>query len=77
MNGPASAIKILIVVCIVLFALTLVPGLQRSMFEYLALYFPQNENFRIWQFVTNIFMHGGLAHIFFQHVCVVGLRISA
>ena len=66
MNGPASAIKILIVVCIVLFALTLVPGLQRSMFEYLALYFPQNENFRIWQFVTNIFMHGGLAHIFFN-----------
>jgi membrane associated rhomboid family serine protease len=66
MNGSASAIKILIIICVVLFAITLVPGLERSMFESLALYFPQNENFKIWQFVTNVFMHGGFAHIFFN-----------
>ena len=66
MNGSASAIKIIILVCVVLFALTLVPDLQRTMFELLALYFPRNENFKVWQFVTNVFMHGGFAHIFFN-----------
>ena len=67
MNTSASAIKILIVVCIVLFVITfMVPDMRRPMFESLALYFPQSENFRIWQFVTNVFMHGGFAHIFFN-----------
>ena len=44
----------------------MVPGMQSTMFETFALYFPQSENFRFWQFVTNIFMHGGFAHIFFN-----------
>lgn len=67
MNPAASAIKILIVVCVVMFAIGyMVPGMQLVMLENFALYFPQNENFRIWQFVTNIFMHGGFAHIFFN-----------
>ena len=67
MNPTASAIKVLIIVCVILFAVTfMVPGMQVPMFETLALYFPQQENFRIWQFVTNIFMHGGFAHIFFN-----------
>lgn len=67
MNITGSAIKVIIVVCIVLFVLTfMVPGMKEFMFETLALYYPQNDNFRIWQFVTNIFMHGGFAHIFFN-----------
>lgn len=67
MNTSASAIKVLIVVCIILFAITfMVPGLHDRMFETLALYFPKHPNFRVWQFITNIFMHGGFAHIFFN-----------
>lgn len=67
MKLTASAINVLIIVCVILFVITfMVPGMQESMFKSLALYYPQQENFRIWQFVTNIFMHGGFAHIFFN-----------
>lgn len=66
MKPSVSAIKAIIVVCIIFFVLTLLPDLKLFMFETFALYFPRNENFRIWQFVTNVFMHGGFAHIFFN-----------
>ena len=32
----------------------------------LALWFPENENFGIWQVVTHMFMHGDISHIFFN-----------
>ncbi len=32
--------------------------------ERLPLYFPKNANFGVWQFVTHMFMHGGLSHLF-------------
>lgn len=67
MNLTSSAIKVLIIACIVLFVITyFVPGMEGPMIRNLALYFPLQENFKIWQFVTNIFMHGGFAHIFFN-----------
>ena len=67
MKKSASAINVLIAVCVILFAITfMVPGMKEAMFETLALYFPKHENFRYWQYVTNIFMHGGFAHIFFN-----------
>ena len=66
MKITSSAITVLIIACVVLFVITfMVPGMQVPMFENLALYFPRQENFRIWQFVTNVFMHGGFAHLFF------------
>jgi membrane associated rhomboid family serine protease len=34
--------------------------------EQMALYFPKNENFAIWQFVTHMFMHGSFMHILFN-----------
>jgi membrane associated rhomboid family serine protease len=64
MNRATSAISIIIVVCVIFFALSFVSN--EIMYETFALYFPRNENFRIWQFVSNIFMHGGFAHIFFN-----------
>jgi membrane associated rhomboid family serine protease len=67
MDKSSSAIKVIIIVCVVLFALTFfLPDMQPFMFETFALYFPAQENFRLWQFVSNIFMHGGFAHIFFN-----------
>ncbi len=67
MNLTASAIKVLIAICLLMFVVTyMVPGMLGTMREVFALYFPGNENFRFWQFLTNIFMHGGFAHIFFN-----------
>ncbi len=67
MNFSASAIKVLIAICLAMFVVTyMVPGMLGPMRETFALFFPKNENFHIWQFVTNIFMHGGFAHIFFN-----------
>lgn len=67
MNFTSGPIKVLIIVCTVLYVITyFVPGLKVPMVETLALYFPLQENFRIWQFVTNMFMHGSLGHIFFN-----------
>lgn len=63
MDRSASAIKVLIVVCIVLFVGTL---MAPDIFPWLALYFPENDNFGYWQFISNMFMHGGFAHIFFN-----------
>ncbi|NOY38489.1 MAG: rhomboid family intramembrane serine protease [Chlorobi bacterium] len=34
--------------------------------RYLALYFPTSQYFHPYQFVTHMFMHGGLTHLFFN-----------
>jgi membrane associated rhomboid family serine protease len=67
MRNRTDAIFVLIAVNAILCIVTyLVPGMKYPMFETLALYFPKNENFKWWQFVTNMFMHGGLTHILFN-----------
>lgn len=35
-------------------------------YEYLAMFFPENPNFKVWQPLTHMFMHGGLMHIAFN-----------
>ncbi|MFK5974766.1 MAG: rhomboid family intramembrane serine protease, partial [Flavobacteriaceae bacterium] len=59
-----EAIKHLLIINVLFFVATLLYGDQ--MYEWFALYFPENENFRIWQIVTHMFMHGGLMHIGFN-----------
>jgi membrane associated rhomboid family serine protease len=67
MSKYSGAISILIIINVVLFAITyFIPGMKEEMREWLALYFPKNENFKYWQFVTSMFMHGGFAHILFN-----------
>lgn len=34
--------------------------------EQMALYFPKNQNFALWQFVSHMFMHGSFMHILFN-----------
>ena len=34
--------------------------------KMLALWFPENPNFGIWQVVTHMFMHASVSHIFFN-----------
>jgi len=51
----------------ILFALTyMVEGMEDGMIEALALFFPFNDKFQIWQPVSNMFMHGSIAHLFFN-----------
>lgn len=67
MGKLTDAIKGLVIANAVFYAITFfVPDMQGKMFEWLALYFPKNEHFRIWQFLTSIFMHGGFMHILFN-----------
>ena len=67
MNRSVSAIAVLIAVCVIFFVITyMMPDMLMFMHETFALYFPKQENFRIWQFVSNIFMHGSFVHIFFN-----------
>ncbi|MGH7947185.1 MAG: rhomboid family intramembrane serine protease [Opitutaceae bacterium] len=44
----------------------LLPDWRGRMVEWFAFWFPRNEHFAWWQVVTYMFMHGGLAHIFFN-----------
>lgn len=56
-------VKQLLVVNIIFFiGALLVP----TSYEYLALFFPENGAFKVWQPITHMFMHGGFAHIAFN-----------
>lgn len=64
MNKFFDAIKVIILVNVVLFAIPYVfPDMEVQMVNSLALYFPANEHFNYWQLVTSMFMHGGVAHL--------------
>lgn len=62
-NTPA-VIKHLIIINIIMFLATQIkPDLMYTQF---AMHFPLNPQFKIWQIVTHMFMHGGLMHIGFN-----------
>lgn len=66
MNRITDTIKHLIIINVILF---IAPQLLKIDFtNVLALHFPKNENFGIWQYVTHMFMHDqrGFAHILFN-----------
>jgi len=64
MGKLTDAIKHLIILNVIFFAATSFIG--PSLSNWFALYFPENENFGFWQFVTHMFMHGGFMHILFN-----------
>lgn len=59
-----EAVKHLLILNIIFFAASSFMG--DNLGSWLALYFPKNEHFGAWQFVTHMFMHGGLMHIAFN-----------
>jgi membrane associated rhomboid family serine protease len=66
-NRPSNVIVGLIATNVIVFAvMALAPGMTDPMVETLGLYYPKNEHFHYWQLVTNMFMHGGVAHILFN-----------
>ncbi len=63
----SAGVKGLLIANVILFAISfMVSGLKEPMFDWFALYFPENDQFKIWQFITSMFMHGGPAHLFFN-----------
>ncbi|MFK7813420.1 MAG: rhomboid family intramembrane serine protease [Maribacter sp.] len=64
MGRLTDTIKHLLIINALFFiAAALYPDLTRS---WLALWFPEHENFQWWQIVTHMFMHGGIMHIVFN-----------
>ncbi len=64
MGRLTEAIKHLIILNVIFFAASSLLGLNIG--NWLALYFPKNDHFGFWQFVTHMFMHGGFMHILFN-----------
>jgi membrane associated rhomboid family serine protease len=64
MGKLTDAIKHLIIINVILFVGPQL--LQLDFTNILALHFPKNEHFGIWQYVSHMFMHGSFAHILFN-----------
>lgn len=64
MRQYINVVTILIAINVLIFFTTQSAGTLAL--EKLALYFPKNENFGIWQIITHMFMHGGMTHLLFN-----------
>ena len=64
MGKITEAIKHLIIINVILFFLPQL--LQMDLTNILALHFPKNEHFGLWQYVSHIFMHGSPMHLLFN-----------
>jgi len=65
MGNITDTVKTLIILNVIFFvgSMLLSPGTADSLF---AMHFPLNPDFKIWQPLTHMFMHGGVSHIFFN-----------
>ena len=61
-------VKNFLIINVLLFVATYIVGTRfnTDLTSYLALYYPGSQNFQPYQFVTYMFMHGGIGHIFFN-----------
>ncbi len=64
MGRITDTVKHLIILNVIFFAADQLLGVHLD--RYLALYFPKNEHFGIWQYVSHMFMHGSFMHILFN-----------
>ncbi|HIP47733.1 MAG TPA: rhomboid family intramembrane serine protease [Lutibacter sp.] len=64
MSRITDTVKHLIIINVIFFIATQFMG--DVMYENLSLFYPKNEHFGFWQFVSSMFMHGGVMHILFN-----------
>lgn len=61
----SDSVKHLIIINVIMFIGTITVG--NGIFDNLfAMHFPKHEDFRFWQIITHMFMHGGWSHILFN-----------
>ena len=66
-NTPPVVLNLLIANCVIYFAVSLIPAVNRFCAEYLQLWWTNNPiapAFHTYQFVTYMFLHGGIGHLF-------------
>ncbi len=68
MNNITPVVKNIIILNVLFFIATYVVGIyfQIELTRVLGMYYPTSAFFRPYQIVTHFFMHGGIAHIFFN-----------
>ena len=64
MGRICDTVKHLIIINVIFFLATQIYG--DVMYQLFSLWFPENENFSLWQIISHMFMHGGFMHIFFN-----------
>ncbi|WPR72966.1 rhomboid family intramembrane serine protease [Flavobacterium sp. NG2] len=64
MMNVTPTVKQLLIINILFFIGTQIVG--EPAYQFLAMFFPENQNFQGWQVISHMFMHGGLMHIFFN-----------
>ena len=65
-NIPVVVKNLLIINVLMFVGLYVAQGFDIDLNEKLGLYFFESENFKPYQFVTHMFMHGGFTHLFFN-----------
>jgi membrane associated rhomboid family serine protease len=67
MNTIPPVVKNVIIINVLLLLATWVLQTRGiDLVEYLGMYYPGSEKFRLHQVITHMFMHGGLMHLFFN-----------
>jgi len=69
MMNMTETVKQLIIMNVLFFVGTMALGdfnPDNPAYRILALYYPENNNFELWQPITHMFMHGGFMHIAFN-----------
>lgn len=64
MNNITPVVKQLLIINIIFFIGSQIMG-ERA-YQLFSLYYIENPHFKPWQFVTHMFMHGGITHIMFN-----------
>ncbi|MDT0295615.1 rhomboid family intramembrane serine protease [Mesonia ostreae] len=64
MGNITDTVKVLLIANILFFIGSQFLG--EYAYHLFALWFPENENFQLWQIATHMFMHGGFSHILFN-----------
>ena len=64
MQQVTPLILVLIVINVALFLINSLTTFELN--QWLALYYPDNPQYGIWQYVTSMFMHGSLPHLLFN-----------
>jgi membrane associated rhomboid family serine protease len=71
LNLMPTVTKNIIIINVIMFITTVVfERMGIDLVDILGLHYFQSEKFHAWQFITYMFMHGGVAHIFFNMFAV-------